>query len=66
MKFFSDGDFVHKVSHHRFQGYIISKGYCCDDNNIITVQHWPEKWIFHFRADQLDHAPEKTMDVRDE
>ena len=60
---FKPGDYVHKMDHHQFQGYVISSG-MDGDTEIVTVQHYPEKWIFHFRGNQLLFAAEKTMDIR--
>lgn len=58
------GDFVHKRDRHLFQGWIISVGRNSSNQTIVTVEHWPEEWIFHFRAEQLKHAEPQTMDER--
>ena len=61
---FRPGDYVHKRTHHRFQGHVISVGENTAGQEIVTVQHYPEEWIFHFRSAQLIIAKEETMDLR--
>ncbi len=62
---FKPGDFVHKHNHHRFQGWVISVGIDSKGDTIVTVEHWPEEWKFHFRKEQLVIAKPQTMDVRE-
>lgn len=61
---FKAGDFVHKRYRHLFQGWVISVGRNSSGTEIVTVEHWPEEWIFHFRAEQLTKAEPQTMDAR--
>lgn len=61
---FKPGDFVHKRNRHLFQGWVISVGRNSGGHEIVTVEHWPEEWIFHFRAEQLKQAEPQTMDAR--
>lgn len=62
---FRPGDFVHKRDRHLFQGWVISVGRNSSGQEIVTVEHWPEEWIFHFRAEQLRPAEPQTMDTRE-
>jgi len=59
---FKPGDYVHKKSRHRFQGYVIAVGTTKSGDEIVTVEHYPEEWVFHFRSDQLRMAKEFTQD----
>lgn len=53
---FTPGQWVRKTRHHRFYGRVISSGF--DDIGVehVTVQHWPDRWVFHFRADLLEES----------
>lgn len=62
---FKPGEFVHKRDRHLFQGFVISAGRNSSGQEIVTVEHWPEEWIFHFRAEQLRLAEPQTMDTRE-
>lgn len=62
MNIFKPGDFVHKIDRHRFQGRVISSGIDSSGTEVVTVEHWPERWIFHFRSSQIELAKDKTYD----
>ena len=53
---FQPGEWVRKVRGHRFYGSVVSVGETRGGNVKVTVQHFPDGWVFHFRGDELEPA----------